>query len=42
MAGISRTGLRHIEPLETNPTLHSLLRIAKALEVNLAELIETG
>jgi putative transcriptional regulator len=39
MAGISRTGLRHIESLETNPTLYSLLRIAKALDVDLADLL---
>lgn len=39
MAGISRTGLRHIESLETSPTLHSLLRLAKALDVDLAKLL---
>ena len=39
MAGISRTGLRHIESLETNPTLYSLLRIAKALDVDLAPML---
>lgn len=39
MAGLSRTRLRHIESLETNPTLHSLLRLSKALGVNLADLI---
>jgi transcriptional regulator with XRE-family HTH domain len=42
MAGISRTGLRHIESLETSPTLHSLLRIARALDVDLADLIAKG
>jgi transcriptional regulator with XRE-family HTH domain len=31
LAGLSRTGLRHIESLETSPTLYSLLRVAKAL-----------
>jgi len=32
LASISRTGLRHIESLDTNPTLYSLLKIAKALD----------
>ena len=40
MAGISRTGLRHIESLETSPTLHSLLRLAKALDLDLSALLE--
>jgi len=40
MAGISRTGLRHIESLETSPTLHSLLKVARALGVDLARMIE--
>lgn len=39
MAGISRTGLRHIESLEKNPTLYSLLKISKALDVALSELL---
>jgi len=39
MAGISRTGLRHIESLETNPTLYSLLRVANALDVDLADML---
>lgn len=39
MAGISRTGLRHIESLETSPTLHSLLKLAKALDLDLGRLI---
>lgn len=39
MAGISRTGLRHIESLETNPTLYSLLKVAKALDVDLADML---
>lgn len=39
MAGLSRTGLRHIEAGTSNPTLHSLLKIAKALEVDLATLL---
>jgi transcriptional regulator with XRE-family HTH domain len=39
MAGISRTGLRHIESLETNPTLYSLLRVTHALGIDLADLL---
>lgn len=31
LAGISRTGLRHLESLEINPTLYTLLKVAKAL-----------
>lgn len=41
MAGISRTGLRHIESLETNPTLYSLLRLTKALDLDLAGLLRS-
>ena len=40
LAGISRTGLHHIESLQTNATLFSLLRLAKALKVNLSQLLE--
>jgi len=40
MAGISRTGLRHIESLQTSPTLYTLLRISRALQVDLADLLE--
>lgn len=39
MAGLSRTGVRHVESLETNPTLSSLLKIANALELDLAAII---
>jgi transcriptional regulator with XRE-family HTH domain len=39
MAGISRTGQRHIESLETNPTLYSLLKIAKAMDLNLCDIL---
>ena len=39
MAGLSRTGVRHVESLETNPTLSSLLKIANALELDLAAMI---
>ncbi|MEM9398724.1 MAG: helix-turn-helix transcriptional regulator [Verrucomicrobiota bacterium] len=31
LAGISRTGLRHLESLEINPTLYTLLKVANAL-----------
>lgn len=34
LAGLSRTGVRHIESLETNPTLHSLLKVSKALKTD--------
>jgi len=37
MAGISRTGLRHIEALDASPTLYNVLRIARALQVDLSE-----
>ncbi|RYG98706.1 MAG: XRE family transcriptional regulator [Alphaproteobacteria bacterium] len=40
-AGLSRTGLRHIESLQTSPTLHSLLLLAKALEVDFAPLLSS-
>lgn len=39
MADISRTGLRHIESLETNPTLYSLLKLSKALQFDLSEFL---
>jgi len=39
MAGISRTGLRHVESLETSPTMYSLLKMSKALEVDLSDLL---
>jgi transcriptional regulator with XRE-family HTH domain len=39
LAGLSRTGLRHIESLETSPTLYSLLRVAKALDIDLREVL---
>jgi ribosome-binding protein aMBF1 (putative translation factor) len=41
MAGISRTGLRHIEALEASPTLYSLLRIARALGFELSDLLRS-
>jgi len=39
MAGMSRTGIRHIENGDVQPTLYSLLKIADALGVELASLI---
>lgn len=41
LAGISRTGLRHIESLDTNPTLYSVLKIAHALGINPRDLLES-
>ena len=40
MADISRTGLRHIESLETAPTLFSILKVAKALNVKVSDLLQ--
>ena len=39
LAEMSRTGLRHIESLETSPTLYSLLRVARALGIDLRDLL---
>ena len=39
LTGLSRSGLRHLEDGETNPTLYSLLKIAGALNVKLGRLI---
>ena len=36
MVGISRTGLRHIEALEASPTLYNVLRISRALGVDIS------
>lgn len=38
-AGISRTGLRHIESLNTSPSLYMLLKVAKALKVDLSKVV---
>lgn len=38
-AGISRTGLRHIENGETSPTLYSLLKISQALDLKLSAVL---
>ena len=37
MAGISRTGLRHLESLQTNSTLYTILKVAKSLGFDLGE-----
>ena len=39
LSGLSRSGLRHLESGETNPTLYSLLKIAGALNVKIGRLI---
>jgi len=38
-AGLSRTGVRHVESANFNPTLYTLLKIAEAQSLNLPELI---
>ena len=38
LSGLSRTGLRHLESLETSPTLYNVLRVAKALKIPAKEL----
>ena len=39
MAGLSRTGIRHIESGLFKPTLYSLLKIAEALRLDLPGLL---
>ena len=39
MAEMSRTGIRHVESGQFNPTLYTLLKIATALKVSLPRLI---
>ena len=39
ITGISRTGLRHIESLETSPTLYSVLKLARALDLDVGDLL---
>lgn len=39
-AEISRTGLRHIESLETSPTLFSLLKVSQALGIRISETLQ--
>lgn len=42
LTGLSPTGIRHIESLDTSPTLYSLLKISCALGVDLSEMIRTS
>jgi transcriptional regulator with XRE-family HTH domain len=39
LTGLSRSGIRHLEAGETNPTLYTLLKIAKALNVKIGRVI---
>ena len=39
LTGLSRSGIRHLESGETNPTLYSLLRIALALRLKLGRVL---
>ena len=39
LTGLSPTGIRHIESLDTNPTLYSLLKVSNALKINLAKML---
>lgn len=39
LAGISRTGLRHIESGSVSPSLVNVLRLAKALDLSLEDLM---
>ncbi len=39
MAGMSRSGVRHVEGGEIKPTLYTLLKIAEALNLNLSEVL---
>jgi len=39
MAGMSRTGVRHVEGGEIRPTLYTLLKIAEALGLDLPEVL---
>lgn len=42
LAGVSRTGIRHMESGNTNPTLYTLLKVAKALELDFSILISNA
>lgn len=42
MAGLSRASISYIENNKRNPTLLSCLKIARALDVDLAEVIKTN
>ena len=39
LTGLSRSGIRHLEAGETNPTLFTLLKIARALNVKIGRMI---
>ena len=39
LAGISRTGLRHIESGSVSPSLVNVLRLAKAMDLSLEDLM---
>lgn len=39
LSGMSRSGIRHFESGDTNPTLYSLLKIGRALGVNLGRVV---
>lgn len=39
LSGLSRSGIRHFESGDTNPTLYFLLKIGKALEVNVGRIV---
>lgn len=39
LAGMSRSGIRHLEDRETSPTLYSLLKISKALNVKIGRVL---
>ena len=40
LAGISRTGLRHIESGSVSPSLVNVVRLARALDLSLEELVD--
>ena len=39
LTGLSRSGIRHLESGETNPTFYSLLKISKALNVKIGRVV---
>lgn len=39
LTGLSRSGIRHLEDGETNPTFYSVLKIATALKVKIGSMI---
>ena len=41
MTSISRTGLRHIESLEASPTLYSVLKLARVLDLDVGDLLQS-